>query len=833
MIHIKTLHELFPTEEDKEAFLHCLTTKTFWAFKVGNFLDESHGWLKDHPQAYALVEEDASSQTDTANDRTKLAESTGLDLFMLNDLYFRSLLAKHTELKSKTDELIKSLVACTTVNALDELGCKTFPGEWASSVTSSQGKTRTLKAEGDKVTYIKGTDSGTGVKIPCFTRPIAYPELFVDRTDEELKCHALDLTDYVYYFATDHFKDKYSDKNLYGVIENYLLNNTLPENEKTCKTLKGVEYYFFVQSVLSCITPTKDRINSGQYTLDLDGRFARLFRKHFEDVAFNLFEHSSIGWNAGTKSRIVFEGDCSSVLSSRYKADDYAEPALSKVVVENVIKPVLHDEHIKSCLFSRAQLWGIDPVTICLEAPSKTRVSEDATKYDEFMGRLFSPGHAVIEKSVTRVKANPGVVAALAKLPTGGSKRKSLDKFYKQLAWFNDYLSQDIDKDINKDTDKETDESFKELFNGGISEQEVLDGTAHFVIFLLDNAVIDLGVFLRENIKPTLLLHHCQLVPEPNETGGMNYVIDRSDYHYSSDSAYYFIVDNEEQKTQADELVRGAIDNTCAFTKGSLELKYEIIIADQDVDRFPELSSVVQNSVPKTPAVSVKDEFSKDCFERDLLKEQVLYYKLILNCLESSDVSYLRSAKHFTENTDYEQKITEVLLDDFDNAEERDTAKKGLIEFANSDLYDSALFVRAECCNGNNPGLIIRRPGLITYQYLPRLCDDGRLRYEKVDEGVYFVPILNSSYFGGSYYRGRYSSERRNICTYLPVYVKNGMAEWLYPGEIPDFIPVVRDMCNEIDAMSTELLMAYAFETSVVVSGEKGGYFGEVTDDAI
>ena len=821
MIHIKTLHELFPTEEDKEAFLRCLTTKTFWAYKVGNFLDESHNWLKWHPQAFALVEEGASSQTDTVNDRAKLAESTGLDLFMLNDLYFRSLLAKHTELKNKTDELIKSLVACSTVEDLDELGCKTFPGEWASSVTSSQGKIRTLKAENDKVTYIKGTDSGTGTKIPCFTRPIAYPELFADRTDDELKCHALDLTDYVYNFAADHFKDRYSDKNLYGVIETYLLNNTLPDNEKACRTLKGVEYYFFVHSVLSCITPTKDRIDSGQYKFGSDERYAQLLCKHYEDVVLNLFEHSLIKWDVATKFRVVFDGDSSSVLNSRYKAGDYAEPTLSKVAVENVIKPVLHDEHIKSCLFSRVYAWNSEPVTICLEAPSKTCVSGDATKYGDFLGRLFSPGNAVGEKNMTRVKANPGVVAALAKLPTGGYKRKSLDKFYKQLTWFNDYLSQDIDKD----TDKDMDECFKELFDGGITEQEVLDGTARFVIFLLEDSVIDLGVFLRENIKPTLLLQHGRLVPEPNETGGMNYIIDRSDYRYSSDPVLYIIVDNEEQKAQADELLRGAIDNTCAFTKGSLELKYEIIVADQNVTKFPELSSVVQNTAPQTPAISVKDKFSQDCFERDLLKEQVLYYKLILNCLESSDDSYLRSAKHFIENDYSEQRITEVLLDDFANDEMRDLAKKELIELSNSDSYDSALFVRTDSTNGNNPGLIIRRPGLITYQYLPRLCDDGRLHYEKVNEGVYFVPMGNSPY-----YASRYSSERHNTYTYLPVYVKNGAAEWLYPSEIPEFIPVVRDICNEIDAMSIESLMAYAFETSVVMSGEKEGYFGEAKE---
>jgi hypothetical protein len=188
---------------------------------------------------------------------------------------------------------------------------------------------------------------------------------------------------------------------------------------------------------------------------------------------------------------------------------------------------------------------------------------------------------------------------------------------------------------------------------------------------------------------------------------------------------------------------------------------------------------------------------------------------------------------HFMENDDSEQGITEVLLDDFANAEGRDAAKKGLIEFSNSDLYDSALFVRAECTDGNNPGLIIRRPGLITYQHLPRLCDDGRLRYEKVDEGVYFVPILNSSYYAGYYSSRRYHSERYCTCTYLPVYAKNGAAEWLYPSEIPDFIPVVRDICNEIDAMSTESLMAYAFETSIVRSGEKEGFFGEVSDDVI
>lgn len=828
MIHIKTLHELFPTEEDKEAFLRCLTTKTFWAYKVGDFLDLSHNWLKGHPQAFALVEESASSQTDTVNDRAKLAESTGLDLFMLNDLYFRSLLAKHTELKNKTDELIKSLVACATVEDLDELGCKTFPGEWASNATSSQGKIRTLKAD-DKVTYIKGTESGTGVKIPCFTRPIAYPELFADRTDDELKCHALDLTDYVYNFAEAHFKDRYSDKNLYGVIEAYLLNNIMPENEKACRTLKGVEYYFFVHSALSCITPTKDCINSAQHTLDSDKRYAQLFRKHFEDVALNLFEHSSIAWNVSTKFRVVFDGDSSSVLNSRYKAGDYAEPTLSKVVVENVIKPVLHDEHIKSCLFSRVYHWGSEPVTICLEAPSKTRVSNDATDYEDFLGRLFSPGDAVEEKSATRVKANPGVVAALAKLPTGGYKRKSLDKFYKQLTWFNDCLSQDIDNDI----DKETSECFKEFFDGGITEQEVLDGTARFVIFLLEDSVIDLGVFLRENIKPTLLLQHGQLTPEPNETGGMNYVINRSDRRYSSESVFYFIVDNEEQKAQADELLRGAIDNTCAFTKGSLELKYEIIVADQDVAKFPEFSSVVQSTAPKTPTILTKDKLSQDCFERDLLKEQVLYYKLILNCLESSDDSYLRSAKHFIENDDSEQRITEVLLDDFANGEERDADKKGLIEFSNSDSYDSALFVRADSSDGNNPGLIIRRPGLITYHYLPRLCDDGRLRYEKVDEGVYFVPIRNSPHYAGSYSSGRYHPERYKTCTYLPVYVKNGAAEWLYPSEIPDFIPVVHDVCNEIDAMSIESLMAYAFETSIIMSGEKEGYFGEVSDNAI
>ena len=828
MIHIKTLHELFPTEKDKEAFLRCLTTRTFWAYRVGGFLDTSHVWLKNHPQAYALVEEGASSQTDTVNDRTKLAESTGLDLFMLNDLYFRSLLAKHTELKSKTDELIKSLVVCTTVEDLDELGCKTFPGEWASNATSSQGKTRTLKAEDDKITYIKGTDSGTGVKIPCFTRPIAYPELFVDRTDEELGCHALDLTDYVYNFAMTHFKNRYFDKNLYGVIEAYLLNNTLPENEKACNTLKGVEYYFFVQSVLGCIAPTDACIGTAQYSLDSDMRYGHLLREHFEDVVLNLFEHSTIKWNVSTKFRVVFDGDSSSVLNDKYKAGDYAEPTLSKVVVENVIKPVLHDEHIKSCLFSRVYAWGSEPVTICLEAPSKTRVSEDATEYEEFLGRLFSPGNAVEEKSATRVKANPGVVAALAKLPTGGYKRKSLDKFYKQLAWFNDCLSQDIDNDI----DKETSECFKEFFDGGITEQEVLDGTARFVIFLLEDSVIDLGVFLRENIKPTLLLQHGQLVPEPNENGGMNYVIDHSDYHYSSDAAYYFIVDNEEQKAQADELMRGAIDNTCACTKGSLELKYEIIVADQGVAKFPELSSVVQNTAPKAPAISAKTKFSQDCFERDLLKEQVLYYKLILNCLESSDDSYLRSAKHFIENDDSEQSITEALLDDFVNDEMRDLTKKELIEFSNSDSYDSALFVRADSCDGNNPGLIIRRPGLITYQYLPRLRDDGRLRYARVDEGVYFVPIRNSSYYGGNYY-SRYHAERHNTYTYLPVYVKNGAAEWLYPDEIPDFIPVVRDICNEIDAMSIESLMAYAFETSIIVSGEREGYFGEVVDDAI
>ena len=824
MIHIKTLHELFPTEEDKEAFLRCLTTKTFWTYRVGGFLDTSHVWLENHPQAYALVEEGASSQTDTVNDRAKLAESTGLDLFMLNDLYFRSLLAKHTELKSKTDELIKSLVACATVEDLDELGCKTFPGEWASSVASSQGKIRTLKAEDDKVTYIKGTDSGTGTKIPCFTRPIAYPELFADRTDDELKCHALDLTDYVYNFATDHFKDRYSDKNLYGVIENYLLNNTLPDNEKACRTLKGVEYYFFVHSVLSCITPTKDCIGSGQYKFDSDERYAQLLCKHYEDVVLNLFEHSTIQWNVSTKFRVVFDGDSSSVLNSRYKAGDYAEPTLSKVVVENVIKPVLHDEHIKSCLFSRVYAWGSESVTICLEAPSKTRVSNDATDYGDFLGRLFSPGNAVKEKSATRVKVNPGVVSALAKLPTGGYKRKSLDKFYKQLAWFNDYLSQDIDSGI----DKEIDESFKEFFDGGITEQEVLDGTARFVIFLLEDSVLDLGVFLRENIKPTLLLQHGQLTPEPNETGGMDYVIEHSDYHYSSDAVFYFIVDNEEQKAQADELMRGAIDNTCTFTKGSLELKYEIIVADKDVAKFPELSSIVQNTAPTAPAISAKNKFGQDCFERDLLKEQALYYKLVLNCLESSDDSYLRSAKHFIKNDNSEQRITEVLLDDVANDEMRDLAKKGLIELSNNNSYDSALFVRADSCDGNNPGLIIRRPGLLTYQYLPRLCDDGRLRYEKVGEGVYFVPIRNSPYFAS-----RYSSERLNTYTYLPVYVKSGMAEWLYPSEIPDFIPVVHDICNEIDAMSTESLMAYAFETSVVMSGEKEGYFGEVTDDAI
>lgn len=759
MLKIKTLFEILPTEADRKQFIDMLKFSNPSKLKTRpeNLIRQQ--FITDYLGGDDYKEIQIGGET--ANTEA-IPDVEGIDKMTMHDLFFRRLAAKHSgDASFSLAGAIQRLNVCQTVEEVDALGVELFPEEWPGAPIKT---TKSLCR--DKVG--KWKIEGIAKTFPLFTKPFPYPELYSHVPD--LRYYVKDLTE-AFLFLNMECACGF---NWSILLERYLTQDaSLDDADKG--RIRGFEHYLLL--VLICMGvgrmyekthdkfwkrawydawPNDDRDD------DLSECMDRFVIQHgLEDDYLELAKHGRMDLCTYIKDftnrdfNRRFVGFCTPVFDHSLR--DYTK-CVGLTSVNNILKPLLKGEFIKHCILDGASHVHSKVRSSVLDVPTK-RMDYKATERlcsafmpDIYFRFLDNQGISAVVMAEFRNRIGYWPVSKELEGNYNNFKRPDDSETGKLM-----HIKQAIQ---HPESDIPEKESYKPCFikDNPVTEDDLYQGVARVVITVFPEQICDMSTYFNENIIPTLILVRTS--------------------HFNPCENYYFCVDTDEHKQLLDGLIDSAKNNSSESERAGVDCK--IVVRKEIQDKM------------WLNADSFKDRTfgsSSSSLEFDMLKETVLIRLL--------------SSRALWDDTCFDQGVHTVKGLSFDNGV---NIQKGLFlnggsrlryswsksnlkilevvaslgdEFASDDLCTSYCFV-------NDGKTLYRRRGEVNLENkICRLHDDGFLHAEDVEEsGLYVLPM--TEHFVGIFY------------------LSEGYAMYVRYDELVDMCPAIKDVYDQVNAMSEE-----------------------------
>lgn len=761
MLKIKTLFEILPTEADRKQFIDMLKRYTPWQLKThpANLIRQQ--FITDYLGGDDYKEIQVGGKT--ANTEA-IPDVEGIDKMTMHDLFFRRLTAKHSGDESfSLSGAIQRLNVCQTVEDVDALGTELFPEEWPGAPIKT---TKSLCR--DKVG--KWKVEGIAKAFPLFTKPFPYPELYSHVPD--LRYYVKDLTEAFLFLNIECA----CGLNWSTLLERYLTqDSSLTDNEKG--QIRGFEHYLLL--VLICMGvgrmledicdkfwkrawyeawPNDDRDDDISECMD---RF--IIQHGLEDDYLELAKHGRMDlWThikgfTNHEFNRRFHGFCAPVFDHSLR--DYTK-CVGLTSVNNILKPLLKGEFIKHCILDGAGHVHSKVRSSVLDVPTK-RVDYKITERlcsvfmpDTYFKFLNDKGITAVAMEEFRNRIGYWPVSKELENDYSNFKRPDVSETVRLL-----HIKQSI-KHLESNIPEK--ESYKPCFikDNPITEDDLYQGVARVVLPVFPEQICDMSTFFNENLIPTLILVR---------TSGL-----------SSCEKYYFCVDTDEHKQLLEGLIDSAKNNSSESERVSVDCK--VVVRKEIQDKmWLNADSFKDRTFGQSSSRTSSLEF-------DLLKETVLIRLLSSralwddNCFDNGVYTYKGLS------IDKGVNIQRGLFSNGGSRLRYSWSKSSLKilevassgeEFASDDLCTSYCFV-------NDGKTLYRRRGEVNLENkICRLQDDGFLHSEYVEEsGLYVLPL--TEHFVGIFY------------------LSEGYAMYVLYDELVDMCPAIKDVYDQVNAMSEE-----------------------------
>ena len=439
-----------------------------------------------------------------------------------------------------------------------------------------------------------------------------------------------------------------------------------------------------------------------------------------------------------------FQGFCTPMFDHSLR--DY-EKCVGLTSVNNILKPLLKGEFIKHCILDGASYVHTKVRSSVLDVPTK-RVDYKTT---ERLCSVFMP-----DTYFKFLDSSKGTVAMaefrnrIGYWPVSRELEGNYNNFKRPDESETGRLLHIKQSIIHPESNIPEKESYKPCFikDNPITEDDLYQGIARVVLPVFPEQLCDMSTFFNENIIPTLILVRTS--------------------HVNSCEKYYFCVDTEEHKQLLEGLIDSAKNNSSESERAGVDCKTVVRKEIQDkmwlnADSFKDRTFDALSS----PTSSL---------EFDMLKETVLIRLL--------------SSRALWDDTCFDKgvNIQKGLFSDSGSQLRYFWSKSSLKilevsnsgdEFASDDLCTSYCFV-------NDGKTLYRRRGEVNLENkICRLQDDGFLHADYVEEsGLYVLPL--TEHLVGIFY------------------LSEGYAMYVRYEELVDMCPAIKDVYDQVNAMSEE-----------------------------